>query len=457
MDLPPDAVETKTTTQKRWVLASVIAGLFLVTLTAVVILIVIGTEQTTPVPAPSTQATTSVPPKLASAPSDEPVDASPAILATISGIVVDGWGEGVTGSIVTATKLHDGAPTPVGTLGVVPGPIPPIPPIQKASQAGSSSAIAGVVAGTDGRFTLRVDSPAIYHLSSFYPSHLSASLGPITVAPGVHIRDVILVAYRQPNLDAGVASADAGIDARPITGRVFDPGGGGLPGVRILVVKPKDPSSATLSDASGRFRLLTAPNATLRLHHPDYPDITVSTKIGKAVDVRFSYGGGLDGQVRDAHSLQTIAAARVIATMETHKRRAATTEKGVFIFPALRPGRWTISVRAKGYTPLVSKVNIAAGTTPGEITVKDRKFELSKGVSVRGIVRNSIGDRVPGIWIHVGKRKARSSSQGEFSFVDLPAGELVFSASANEEHGTAQITVDPGEDIGTLEVHLSPQ
>ena len=257
------------------------------------------------------------------------------MLAHIAGVVVDGWGHSIAASIVTATRISDQTTDSIGELGVVPGPVPPIPATQTLAP---NSTTTGAISDLDGRFYIALPRAGRYLLSAFHPDYLAASLAPISIKLGDLRNNIVLVAYEQPTLDAGNADIDAA-NMQTITGRVLSPRGKGLGNARVVAHDKKLPVAA-LTEGSGTFRIEVPASTKLHVSHPDYPGTTILAQPDAPIEVQLSYGGGIDGLVRDRQTLQPIAKATITAKMKTHKHRHKTKQDGVVKLVPLQPGTW---------------------------------------------------------------------------------------------------------------------
>ena len=145
-------------------------------------------------------------------------------------------------------------------------------------------------------------------------------------------------------------------------------------------VAPRAPALASaVTDAGGHFTLARVPRAPLLLEvdHPAYPATFASATAGTA-ELTAPIPGGIDGEVREHVTGAAVAGASVEAVGPNGQRAAAAAKKGAATFrlPRLRPGHWTLTARAPGYTAAVRDVDVPESPILGETSVRGLRLEL---------------------------------------------------------------------------------
>ena len=75
--------------------------------------------------------------------------------------------------------------------------------------------------------------------------------------------------------------------------------------------------------------------------------------------------------------------AGAVVTLLEAKRNATTTDKGEYDFPGLTPGKYSVSVRKLGFTPLVAQLDIVAGKfTEADLELEVMKVQMLERVTV---------------------------------------------------------------------------
>ncbi len=171
-------------------------------------------------------------------------------------------------------------------------------------------------------------------------------------------------------------------------------------------------------------------------------------------------GGGLEGFVTGSEG-QPLSGARVsigggltqtIDARENGPARPAllrTDADGGFHVSDLRPGKHPVVIRAEGFGPWVGTCLVTAGSTASVRAI------LVDGVTLRGYVRDELGEAVGGARISAGEPytlqyvTTRSKPDGSFRLLDLPAGKVevgaghrILGKTSAQLNGVAGATID---------------
>jgi hypothetical protein len=246
---------------------------------------------------------------------------------------------------------------------------------------------------------------------------------------------------------------------------VRDPVGFPLRGAVIMLAGPagkagpRSPQNAmgrqATSDESGRFAIDWLPAGSYRVvvSHGDFPAHETTAATGAEVELTVPFGGGIEGQVRDAHTGQPVNGALVVATGPGRVETAAGQDGGIDLVP-LVAGTWTLHASAPGYLSASTRVDVAAGSQPRQVTARDVRIELERGATVAGTVRDRNGVRVRGARVTLGQAGATTDEQGMFRLRDAPTGQVVITAERYGARGTLALSLAPGDEVVTLEIHL---
>src|SRR5262249_19177820 len=149
-----------------------------------------------------------------------------------------------------------------------------------------------------------------------------------------------------------------------LEGTVFDDDRRPLAGASVTT-DAKGPSTTT--DAFGRFTLrgLSPGSVRVTARLPGHPSATATADAGATrVELILGRAGGLRGDARDAQTLGPLLAFRVRAAGPDDVAVERSFEKGEFTLPALTPGRWKLTISARGYATRELTVDV----TPGDPT-----------------------------------------------------------------------------------------
>ena len=129
----------------------------------------------------------------------------------------------------------------------------------------------------------------------------------------------------------------------------------------------------------GHFTIASLPAGDLRLEvrHPDYPTTTAAAPSGHYALVTVPFPGGIAGEVRVRGAGAAVTRAHVAAVGPGGATAAADLRKSAsFNLLRLAPGRWRLTVTAPGYRPAERDLDVTAGATLGEASLRDVRIEL---------------------------------------------------------------------------------
>ncbi|MBP6836952.1 MAG: carboxypeptidase regulatory-like domain-containing protein [Kofleriaceae bacterium] len=249
---------------------------------------------------------------------------------------------------------------------------------------------------------------------------------------------------------------------RELIGEVVDPAGLPVVGAQIVVVAGAAAGRAAVSTAAG-FRLtgLPAGPVELRVEHADYPSAQASTSTDERPRLTLRWGGGVTVQVHDRATGAPLVGVTVEATGPGPRRQVATDPRGWATLAALPAGTWTLRVASAGYLPSERRIDVAAGTGLGAITVDGVELTVERGAHLAGLVRDRRGERVAGAEV-VAQRadgsgasaRGRSNADGEFHLRDAPTGTIRVEARAGGGAGATTLEVRPGDEQFALVIDL---
>jgi hypothetical protein len=362
------------------------------------------------------------------------------------------------------------APTPIGELGVLAGPLPfPedviggsfLPP--GAVQHGSGSGGAELSAASDEKGLARLAPLPVGRLQVqvSYDGKSAAAEVWVPAAPPGAVHDSDATALRlvlrlgappdtlcslpgETEAPGEAAAAPGAADGPEVAGRVEDPRGFPVSGARIELTVGRN-RTQTLSDPRGGFSARGLPVGALmvQVQRAGYAPLTISLAADKPrgeLRLKLQPGGGIAGTLRDGRAGGVPPGTQLYAESEGGLRQAIVVgSDGRFSAIGLVPGDLTLHARAPGYAPLVQTVKVPGADSQGEITVRDLRLELWHGATLRGRVYGESGD-VAGATVTItllppggGERQlARvvTDPRGEFVASDLPPGRVRVSAVA---------------------------
>ena len=308
------------------------------------------------------------------------------------------------------------------------------------------------VTGSDGTYRLgplaadvRVHVTAVGHGDAERAIRLAAAARAATVAgePAERVEDFVLMV------------ADATVD-----GRVRDAAGFPVRNAQITIDSQDRHAGGrgAVTDENGRFSIsyLAAGTYRVAVTHPAFPSLQAQVGTESAAELTLPFGGGIEGQVRDAHTSGPIAAARVAASGPgSASHEAATGADGSFSIAPMIAGPWTLEATAPGYVPAApQRVEIAAGREPGQVTARGVRIVLERGATVAGTVRDHNGQRLAGATVRAGRAQTRTDAEGNFRLADVPTGRTEITAELDGAHGSESVPLGPGDEVLTLEISI---
>lgn len=367
-----------------------------------------------------------------------------------------------------------------GTLGVVPGPVPPVP------LGDGSGATAWRRSATEGVVAFEDLIPGSYTVRASHGSFATSVERTVTVPAGTLVEVTLMLREGQPltgrvrdNNDRPVEGAqvrvgdvllartddrgvyDAGPHAGAVTVEVRAPGfatqtktvrvreapvdlewvlleadgvlsgqvvGGNeraVEGVRVTVHPRAGVSQTAWTEDDGGFRFEGLPNGRVevRAEHEDYVPWAGPLRVDDetSMDIALVEGWSTTVVVRWKGSLQAIAGARVRGGGVD----AVTDERGDAVLSGLAKDSLRLEVSAAG-APSVRR-SIKRGTMEGRSVF----FELVQGGRLEGRVTDFRGDPVSGAEIEVRRpgeddalASTRSGRRGTYAFAGLPEGDV---------------------------------
>jgi protocatechuate 3,4-dioxygenase beta subunit len=363
------------------------------------------------------------------------------------GAVANTRQEPVIGAVLTVEPLAGAGPGR-GRAGGLAGRVP-----DRMSDAGGRLQ---AVTGSDGRYRLGpIAADVRVHVTAAGHGDVERA---IRLGNAVRAASAVATGAGQPAErveDFVLVVADA-----TLAGRVRDAAGFPVRSARVAIDSDERHAAgrSAITDDDGRFSIaaLAAGTYRLRVEHPQFPAVRAQGSTGTAAELTLAFGGGIDGLVRDAHTAGPIAAARVVATgPDGDGHEVATAADGAFSFVPVGAGSWTLAVTAPGYVPAPDQVvAVNAGREPGQVTARDVRFQLERGATVAGTVRDANGQRVAGATVRAGQVEARSDVEGKFRLSDVPTGRTEVTAELEGAHGSVIVPLRPGDEVLTLELAI---
>ncbi|MBL9007440.1 MAG: carboxypeptidase regulatory-like domain-containing protein [Myxococcales bacterium] len=378
----------------------------------------------------------------------------------------------VAGALITWRSVVPSSLRPtsqVGELGVYSAPLPFPDEVIARGGVPASGAVA-VASGRGAPSTLRSDAQGRACLRASGHMILAAALDERSASveldlsssgqsPGVIILRLAIPADALCHLASPSESVEAGGDpvssqpASDIEGRVVDSRGFGISGVRIDGQVGGSQATA-LSDARGSFRLIGLPRGSLslRAQKRGYAPLRSSRRADEPrseIALSLDPGGGIAGLLRDRQRGLVPTAASLSLDIAGTSQPVPLARDGQFSLTGLPPGPAILRARAPGFASLSLPIDIPAGHSPDEITLRDLRVELVAGATVAGRVRSG-GGTPAGVSIRAiaedGSILARTltDERGEFQLSDLPAGRLQITATAGAHSGSVRVDVQAG-------------
>lgn len=404
-----------------------------------------------------------------------PPGSTPGTLPSICVQVQDVGERRVAGALVTWRSVVPNSLRPtreVGELGVYSGPLPfpedvilrtgPLAPRSPSPGAASAAATpAALRTDASGRACLRasghlVITAVLDERSASVELDVPADAQPAgVVVLRLGIPAEALCRLATP-ADTGEPGAEP-VSSQPggeIEGRVIDARGFGIAGVRIDA-QVGSSQAVAVSDARGGFRLAGLPLGSLqiRAQKRGYAPFHSSRRADEPrsdVQVTLQPGGGIAGVLRDRARGLVPAGASLSLQHAGSSQVVPLSREGQFSVTGLTSGSAVLRARAPGFAPLSLPIEIPAGQSPDEITLRDLRLELEPGATVSGRVLGSRGSPA-GVSVSALAEdgsvvsRALSDDRGEFQLTDLPAGSLRVSATAGSLRGSVRVQLQPGQ------------
>jgi hypothetical protein len=159
--------------------------------------------------------------------------------------------------------------------------------------------------------------------------------------------------------------------------------------------------------------------------------------------------GSITADLRDGQTLGPLLSFQVTARGPGGQVVERAGTRGELELGPLSPGRWTVTVEARGYASRAATVEVAAGEpTP-------LRVELTQGATIGGTVYSRRGEPVAGAEVTCGLARGKTNRNGDFRLAGVPAGDVVVRA-AHPEEGRGELTVPlrNGDEALTLELRL---
>jgi murein DD-endopeptidase MepM/ murein hydrolase activator NlpD len=319
---------------------------------------------------------------------------------------------------------------------------------------GRDGPIAGatVVAGSNGESAHKLATAYSDRTGEFALRALSGEVVLSVSAPGYGL------AERTIFLDEGATRARPReefvltTENAQLRGQVLAPDGGTAGVVAIRIIDGGTQRRAS-TDAAGRFTIdrVASGSYSIELTSTDYPPTRATVVADRFQEVRLAQAGGIRLQLRDSHGGTALANARIVATgPEGRVVNQLTSAQGTVELRALMPGEWTLQARAPGYAADQQVVTVRAARV-----LQDAVLELSRGVTLEGVVRDRYGRRVGDARVWIGGATTRSDRDGNFRLLDARPGAGWLEAEHEGSHGAIQLQLAPGDERHTLGIELA--
>jgi protocatechuate 3,4-dioxygenase beta subunit len=243
-----------------------------------------------------------------------------------------------------------------------------------------------------------------------------------------------------------------------IAGEIVDPGHRPISGAEVIA-SSKAGSGKTVTDDHGRFALAGLARGTYRLEvtHRDFPAVVLpAVETGSdALRLLLSYGGGLEGEVRDAHSRMLVEGATLEAKGKGKdlKRRLPS---GSFQVTPIAAGPWTLTVSARGYATASLEREVPPGRGPHAITLHGLRIELVRGADAAGTVLSEHGERLSGATVSCGDVKTTSDKEGRFRLRGCSPGDVTIAAThPRSGAGHTVVPLRSGDELHTVEIRVN--
>ena len=251
-----------------------------------------------------------------------------------------------------------------------------------------------------------------------------------------------------------------------LAGTLDDTSGAPVAAATIEVIGGSADGRAGVVGSDGTFSIDQLPAGALkiRIRHPDYPtkEIEVTATDGRQrVRLRLPLGGSVEGAAIEEASGAPVPSATITAAGPGGASAEATTDRsGRFVLGPLEAGAWRLSLKLAGFLPASRSVDVTAGRTPGQVTVRDIRLELARGATVGGIVRDLRGQRVSGATVRVVPLKGGTAAEGttdslgEFTIKDAPVGDVTVIATKSDLSGASRLTLRGGDEVRSVSLEV---
>ena len=237
----------------------------------------------------------------------------------------------------------------------------------------------------------------------------------------------------------------------------------GVPVAGAIVTVPGTASARAVVASDGTFRLTNMAAGTVPLHieHPMYPPFDATATTGVRGRWRLPLGGGIDGVVLSQLTAAPLPKSTVnLRNAQGGRARGVTDDRGRFAIAALAPGPWTVEINTVNYATFTTTVQIVAASEPGATSLHDQRFELLRGTTIAGVVRDDRGTRLAGASVEVSSASVplrcagTTGPDGEFQLRNCPSGDLTIRASKSGHSVESSTTVRAGDDIRNIALEL---
>jgi murein DD-endopeptidase MepM/ murein hydrolase activator NlpD len=234
-----------------------------------------------------------------------------------------------------------------------------------------------------------------------------------------------------------------------LRGVVLAPDGGAAAGITVRVVDGIT-RKRTVSDAYGRFAMPVASGRyVVELSSLDFPPKRITLDTDRYSELRLEAGGGTRALIRDAHNGSLLPNVRVDATGPAGQTSSRTTDaRGLVELRGLAAGDWKLAIRAPGYVPATRTVTVRIGRGADDTT-----FDLVRGATLAGEVRDRFGRRVAGARVTLGDVSTVTDGEGQFRLTGVASG--VLEADSDGQHGELELRLAPGDERLSLTVNLA--
>ncbi|MBL9014543.1 MAG: carboxypeptidase regulatory-like domain-containing protein, partial [Myxococcales bacterium] len=251
-----------------------------------------------------------------------------------------------------------------------------------------------------------------------------------------------------------------------LAGTLDDTSGAPVAAAMIEVVGGSADGRTGVVGSDGTFSIdqLPAGALTIRIRHPDYPTKELEVTAGdgrQRVRLRLPLGGSVEGAAIEEASAAPLASVTITAAGPGGATAEATTDRlGRFRLGPLAPGAWKLALRLAGFLPVSRAVDVTAGRTPGQTTVRDIRLELARGATVGGTVRDLRGQRVSGATVRVVPLRGGTAvegttdSLGEFTIKDAPTGDVTVIATKGDLSGSSRLTLRAGDEVRSAAIEV---